>query len=141
MLAAACGSAPATFDVVGKVGGQADEVHNSGTCRFGDAWYHRGDDIVLWGADNTVLATDQLVKGPATRPGTDGVCDLTFHFGDVRPGDVGYQLTVGASRRIVITEAQLRANGFELIPRAHGNVDDPDIQVTAVPSSSSQSKS
>jgi hypothetical protein len=126
---------------MGKISATADNVHPSGSCEFADTTYHHGDDVVLWGQDNTVLATDHLVVGPDTRPGRPGVCDLTFHFDNVRPGDIAYQLTVGSSRRIIVTEDQLRANGFELIPRAHGNDDDPDIKVTAAASSSSQSKS
>lgn len=135
ILSAACSEPPATFEVKGKIGGTADNVHASGSCQYGDTWYHHGDDVVLWGFDNTVLAADHLVAGPDTRPGAPGVCDLTFHFNDVRPGDVAYQLSVGASRKIILTEDQLNTNGFELIPRATANNDDPDIRVITTESS------
>jgi hypothetical protein len=137
---AACSAPPSTFGVSGKIGATADMVHPNGNCDFAGTTYHKGDEVVLWGADNTLLAIDHLVVGPDTRPGQPGVCDLTFKFDDIRPGDVGYQLTVGPSRKIVVTEDQLRAADFDVTPRGRANQDDPDIEVTAAPSSSPQPK-
>lgn len=148
----ACSEPTATFEVNGKIGGNADDVHDTGTCQYGNVWYHHDDDVVLWGADNTVLAADHLHVGPDTRAGPNGVCDLTFAFRDVRPGDVAYQLSIGANPKIIVTEDQLHASSFVLIPRAtkakvssagvpEPDNDDPNIRVITTPSSSPAPKS
>ena len=139
LSSAACSAPPATFDVDGKLASNADEVRDTGTCVFGDVRYHDGDEVVLRGADDILLAVDHLHKGNNFHPGQHGTCDMTFRFHDVRPGDVGYQLTVGSSRRIVLSEDQLRAPDFQVVPRGHNNDDAPDFQVGA-PTSSQEPK-
>ena len=140
LSSAACSEPTATFEVNGKIGGTADDVHYSGTCKYGNTFYHHGDDVVLWGADNTVLAADHLQKGPETGVGKPGVCDLTFHFRDVRPGDIAYQLAIGANPKIIVTEDQLLASSFELIPRVTADNDDPNVRVITTPSANPGSK-
>ncbi|MDT7764678.1 MAG: hypothetical protein QOC63_4098 [Mycobacterium sp.] len=138
----ACSAPPTTFSVHGKLGAAADSVHKNGSCDFNGTVYHNGDDVVLWGADNTLLAFSHLSVGKPIRPsgpGQPGVCDLTFQFDDVRPGDAAYQLTVGSSRKMIVTEDQLRATDLQVIP-GRANKDEPDFTVTGAPSSSPQPK-
>ncbi len=129
LSSAACSEPTATFEVNGRLGGTADYVKDSGSCQYGNTWYHHDDDVVLWGADNTMLAAAHLTKGSDTRAGNGGVCDLRFQFHDVRPGDVAYQLSIGANPKIIVTEDQLHASSFTLIPRATADNDDPNIRV------------
>jgi hypothetical protein len=145
LSSAACGEPPATFDVNGRLSPGADEVSDKHTCLYGDTRYHVDDEVVLRGADNNLLAVDRLHSAGRgfrpTRPGQAGECDLAFTFHDVRPGDVGYQLTVGGSRRIVVSEAELRVADFQVIPRGHGNNESPDFDVPRPPDSNPQPKS
>ena len=144
LSSAACGEPAASFDVSGRLSPLADEVLGSGTCVYGDTRYHVDDEVVLRGADDVLLAVDRLhSRGHGFRPsspGQRGVCDLAFDFHDIRPGDVGYQLTVGGSRRIVVSEGELRATDFQVIPRLHGHDDSPDFDVARAPGSSPQPK-
>ena len=68
------------------------------------------------------------------------MCDLTFHFRDVRPGDIAYQLAIGANPKIIVTEDQLLASSFELIPRVTADNDDPNVRVITTPSANPGSK-
>jgi hypothetical protein len=143
LSSAACSAPPTTFSVHGKLGPAADNVTKKGSCDFNGTVYHNGDDVVLWGADNTLLAFSHLsVVKPirASGPGQRGVCDLTFQLDDVRPGDAAYQLTVGASRKMLVTEDQLRATDFEVMPSVKGDADNPDIMATEAHDSSPQPK-
>jgi hypothetical protein len=138
---ASCSEPPTTFDVDGKLSPTADEVHDNGNCVFAGTTYHNDDEVVLRGADNILLAFSHLKLGTGYRPSSAGQprCDMTFQLRDIRPGDVGYQLTVGSSRRIVMSEDQLRATDFQVTPRGRAKPDAPDFEVGA-PSSSPQPK-
>jgi hypothetical protein len=125
---AGCGTAE-TFDVHGRLGGEADSVDGNGNCVFDTVIYEVGDDAVLRGADNTILSVDHLKKGPDTRPGTGGICDLAFQFSKLRPGDAAYQLTLGVSRPVIVTEQQLRAKELDVMPRGPAAKTDPELMV------------
>lgn len=132
---AACRMPHSTMTVDGKIRTTAKMVN--GTCDFTDAAYHVGDEVVLRGADNTILAIDHLHL-PDVKPPPGGACDLAFHFDKVRPDDAAYQLKVGSSRRIAVTEDQLGSKDFEVIPRGPSGNGDPDFKVIPTPSSSPQ---
>lgn len=104
-----------------------------GTCDFTTP-YHVGDEVVLRGADNSILAIDHLRVAEHTS--AEASCDLAFHFDKVRPDDVAYQLAVGTSRPIVVTEDELRTKDFMVVPRGASHPEDPDFKVIAPPSPS-----
>ncbi|MDT5366835.1 MAG: hypothetical protein QOC62_1266 [Mycobacterium sp.] len=104
-------------------------MYDNGNCLFNKTTYEVGDDVVLRGADNVIVATDHPRKGPDSHSGPANVCDLTFQFDDVRPDDIAYQLTVDASRPIILSEQQLRDNGLEVIPEGPTPTSDPDLKL------------
>jgi hypothetical protein len=125
-----------TFSVDGKIGANANMVYDNGNCDFvRPVTVHADDDVVLRGADNTIVGFDHLKMGSNTRRGPGGVCDLTFHFDNVRPGDAAYQLILGSNEPIIVTEEQLRDKGFEVIPRGPSEMDGPDFDVKPKPKS------
>lgn len=92
-------------------------LNDRNKCAFPDATYHVGDQVVLRGADSTILSTDQLRLGD-TSAGTELMCDLDFTLDNVPAGEAAYQITVGSVGPIVVTEEQLRdEKTFSLAPR------------------------
>lgn len=107
-----------TFSVDGMVIGNANESLADGKCVFPDASFEPGESIVLRGADNTIMATDQLKPESDHYVGKMASCGLNFHFDKVKAGEAGYQLMIGSSGPIIATETQLRQKHFEIIPRS-----------------------
>lgn len=119
----ACGASKSdtadnTFSVDGQVAGNANQMYQNGKCVFPDFTFSPGETAVLRGADNTILATDQLKIGPSMYVlEHGGICSLAFHFDKVKSGEPGYQLNIGGGEAIVVTEHQLRSENFEVRPR------------------------
>lgn len=93
-----------------------------------------GEDVVLRGADESIMAIDRLGAAKDTAP--DGSCDFPFHFDKVKPDEAAYQLTVGSSRRVVVTEDQLRVKDFVVVQRGTTRSGDPVLKVIDQPSPS-----
>ncbi|MGV7352562.1 hypothetical protein PJI18_09735 [Mycobacterium kansasii] len=74
-------------------------------CVFPNARFTAGDQVVLRGAANQILATGKLRAIPRTQ---DDLCDMRFELKNVAAGEIAYQLTIGATPPTVVPLETLR---------------------------------
>jgi hypothetical protein len=138
------GGGTQTFDVQGSLGGNAQKVRPNGDCVFPDGTYAAGEQLVLRGASNQILATSSL-EGPQSEYAASGICEMPFSFKDVPAGEAAYQITIGSSAApLVVPENTLRCSGgeFRLFARSAFDVltGDPVIEtVCSMPVSTTTS--
>ncbi|AEF40244.1 hypothetical protein [Hoyosella subflava] len=117
-----CGSVPAptpetdTFPTEGAfIGASGNLISTSGreACQFPDGRITTGDQVVLRGADNRVLALAELTPLPgfvkalqnSDQPFT---CAWSFTFDAVPAGEAGYTRELTGFDSLVVSEADLR---------------------------------
>jgi hypothetical protein len=108
-----------TFDVYGQLTGNTTQVYENRDCVFPRATFRVGDQVVVRGAANQILATGTLrATGNVHMVGTPGFCDMRFDVKNIPTGEAAYQVSVGSSGPVVVTEDKLRCKGTTVFSSA-----------------------
>lgn len=103
----------ATFNISSGVSGVRDQPYLPRQCKFYDETLRDGDQVVVQGADGTILGKSDLVSLAENDGETAGpFCGMSFAINGVKAGEPAYRLTVGSYAPIVVSQTQLESESY-----------------------------